>query len=263
MRLAAAYPYGRNAIVMAEFTPFSSAEMAQMIEQLTTLYDLEVNNREAERKQVAAYLNDTVVQTLSALHIHFSLLHTASEAQMRHELVNTLPLMVDLITGLTDLARQLRPLELDTVGLHEALQLAAEEFTLPAHHTISYAGSPEPPLPARVTTAFYRLAREVLQGVQKNTQATEVFLQLQARHQGICLTIQSNALLFDVEQPVDSAAAPGLDLLGLMVRFKQLNGRLMLHDQPGGSKVVTAVWPWFDAPPQDAPGSNPFQCEPG
>ncbi|MBK8901620.1 MAG: hypothetical protein IPM53_10590 [Anaerolineaceae bacterium] len=240
---------------MTELTPFPNAEATQTIKQLMALYHHEVSSREAERKRVAAYLNDTAVQTLSALHIHFSLLHTAPEAQMRRDLANALPLLVDLMAGLTDLARQLRPLELDTLGLHEALQLAAEEFL--GTHIIRYQGAKVPHLPTEVATAFYQLAQESLRRVQNEAQPAEVFMRLQAENAGVRLTIQELNMDMPTNQPDDLAAALEPGLLGLMVRFQQLNGRVTLHTTPNQQTTITAVWPLLAQTLHDSPGRNP------
>ena len=234
--------------------------MPQDMAQLKTLYYLAVNDREVERKQVAAYLNDTAVQALSALHIHFSLLPTTPNAQLRREVAQALPLLVELIAGLTHLARELRPLELDSFGLHEALQLAAESFTRPGLLTVRYEGSSVPGLPSAVATALYRLAQAALLAMQNHSQASEGLLRLIAENRGVCLTIHHNG---EAQGSSGCAARPGSELLGLMVHFEQLNGRITHQFQPGVGTTITAVWPWSDAALQDSPGCDPVQDQPG
>lgn len=229
------------AIVMTNLNTFPAAETPQVIEQLMALYQDEVNKREAERQHVAAFLNDTAVQTLSALHIQLSLLPTAPEAQLRRDLANALPLLADLMSTLHNLTRELRPVELDTLKLQDILQLAVETFTQPDRLRITYEGAPAPDLPVEVTTAFYRLAQEVLSKVQEDEQATEVLIRLQTTNGRIHLTIQDNG------GTMDDDATPELGLLGLMVRFARFNGRLTLHSQADAGTVVTAVWPWTES----------------
>lgn len=238
---------------MVNFSTFSSAETPQVIQQLQTLYHLAIIDQERERQQVAAYLNDTAVQTLSALYIDLSLLLSAPDAELRHELAEALPLLADLMTGLTNLARELRPLELDSFGLHEALQLAAETFSQPGRLTVRYEGSSVPELPQTIVTALFRLSQAWLLALQSSSQATEGVLQLHALNQGVCLIIQDNGNL----------AEPALDLLGQMVHFEQLNGCITHQVQPGIGTTITAVWPWPNESLQNSPGCNPVQNKPG
>lgn len=239
-------------------TTFPSAASSPLIEQLMTLYHHEVNHREAERKQIASYLNDTAVQTLSALHIHFSLLHTAPEAQMRRDLANTLPLIVDLMADLARLARQLRPLELDTIGLHEALQLAVEEFATP--QAIRYEGSSTAPLPTEVTTAFYQLVQEWLKSAQPHSQTADISMQLATEGTAVRLTIEDHTAGLPA---LPRGELDTLQLLGHQVRFQRLKGQVTQYTLPNGGTAITAVWPWLEPASQNTSGGNPVQHEPG
>jgi len=237
----------------SNFSTLSAAEAPQVIAQLKAVYHLAVLEQEAERQQVAAYLNDTAVQTLSALHIHFSLLHTTPDAQLRRELDQALPLLANLITGLTQLARVLRPLELDSFSLHEALQLAVESFSQTGKRVVWYEGHSVPDLPRDVATALYRLALATLLSQHNNSQATEGWLQLHTTHNGVCLIIQDNG----------TTAEPAPEILGLTIHFEQLNGRITHQVEPGIGTTITAVWPGPDAASQNPSGGNPVQNEPG
>lgn len=235
---------------------FPAANTPQAIEQLKTLYQHEVNKQEAERKAIAIYLSDTAVQTLSALHIQFSLLHTAPEAHLRQDVASAVPLLDDLIRTLNSLARQLWPIELDTLNLQDVLQMAVETFTHPGRLNITYEGTPAPELPIEVTIAFYRLAQEVLGKIQADSAATEVHIQLQSDGQSVSLMIHDNgAVAYD--------QMPGFGLAGLMVRFEQLNGRLTLHAPPNNGTKLTAVWPWPGTSSQNSPGRDPVQDQSG
>ncbi len=77
--------------------------------------------------------------------------------------------------------------------------------------------------------------------MQEDEQATDVLIRLQTNNGRIRLTIQDNG------GAMADDATPELGLLGLMVRFARLNGRLTLQSQAGTGTVVTAVWPWTEA----------------
>lgn len=236
----------------SNFSTFSAAEAPQVIAHLKTLYHLAVSEREAERQQVAVYLNDTAVQTLSALHIHFARLCTTSDGQLRRELDLALPLLADLITGLTQLARALRPLELDSFGLHEALQMAVESGSQ-AGLAVRYEGHSVPNLPSVVATALYRLALAAVLSRHSDSQSSEGRLQLHATPDGVCLIMQNNG----------AAPGPTPEIWGQIIHFEQLNGRITHHFNPGIGTTITAVWPWPDAASQNPPGCNPVPNEPG
>lgn len=230
--------------VMVNISTFSSAETPQLIQQLQTLYHLAITDREKERQHVASYLNDTAVQTLSALHIQLSLLPTVPDAQLRPELAEALPLLTELMTGLTNLARELRPLELDSFGLHEALQMAVESGSQ-AGLAVRYEGHSVPNLPGVVTTALYRLALAALLSRHNDSQSSERRLQLHATPDGVCLIMQNNG----------AAPGPTPEIWGQIIHFEQLNGRITHHFNPGIGTTITAVWPGTAS--QNPPGCHP------
>ena len=239
---------------MANFLNVPWAEMPEAVEKLMTLYQFEVNNHEDERQKVATYLNDAVTQTLSALYIQLSLWRTAPEAQIRREITNAMPLLVDLMSGLNNLARELRPLELDLLGLHDTIILMAELFTIPGQLTITYDGTPTPELPKEVSTAFFRLVQEVIICLQKQG-AAEVLLHLRTEGDGVRLIIRDNG-------KITPDFVQEHSLFGLKVRFKQLNGRLTVDTQSNEGTTITAVWPRSEAASQNPPGRDPVQDEP-
>lgn len=223
--------------IMANDKSLPLTEETQFIQQLKALHHHAITVRDSERKHISSYINDTVVQTLSALQIQLNLLQTAVEQPLSNQLTEPLSMIADLVDGLTGLARQLRPLELETVGLNEAIQLASEDFAQKTKITVNFSGEPLLAVPEAVATAFYRLAQEALETIDRQAQATNVWIMLQCVGTAVHLTIKDNG------QGLEPEAEPGLGLLGLMVYFQQLNGRITTHSEKERGTTVTGVWP--------------------
>jgi signal transduction histidine kinase len=208
---------------------------------LQLLHTRLIADQEGERLRLAAYLNDTAVQILLALHIRLSMHVNEPPQSAQSQWAEMLDMIIELAGGLALTAKQLRPLELDTLGLHEVLQQACQELT---ELSVYYEGIELPRLPEAMTLCFYRLAQEALANVLRHAQATKVWVKLQADRGFISLTVKDDGIGFgqhsQIDHPVD---APGLGLFNLMVRFQQLNGRLTIHSIPGQGTVVTAVLP--------------------
>lgn len=217
---------------------------ANLEEHFQLLYVQAVDAHETEQNQIAAYLNDTVVQTLSALHIQLSLLSHQSPETMASHLADALVSIVDLVDDVTQMSRSLHPLELDIAGLDSALQQASEEFSKLAGVMVHFQSTELPPLSAASRLAFYRCLQEGFTNILKHAQAIEVWVSLAGDETAVHLTIQDNGQGFAAAEEITTLHdAPGLGLLALMVRFRRLNGRLAIQSTVGEGTLVTAVLP--------------------
>ena len=228
----------------AETNMHLSNDAASYTQRLQKLYMKSVCSNEAERQQFADYLNDTSIQSLSALHIQLSMQANVSPLDWQDQIMNSLAIVVDLIEGLTMITRGLRPLELYTLGLPSALQQTSEEFSKLARIPVTFEKSDIPPLSDKVTITLYRFAQEALTNILKHAQATEVWVRLFTDETAVYLTIQDNGCGFHSKgQITDPIDAPGLGLLGIMLRIQALSGQVIIDSLPREGTIVTAQIP--------------------
>lgn len=216
----------------------------QVINQLKSLHKQMMSKQESERHQISTYINDTAIQSLSALHIQLSLFFTKLPSLTQEELTEALALIVDLIEGLRLVARQLRPFELNTLGLNESIKQLCEEYRQETQLNICYDGIDIPILDETTIVAFFRLAQEALANVIQHSHATQVWVVLQSDGNSVSLKIEDNGRGFEGEREIDEPVnAPGLVLFGLMIWFENMNGRILIHSNPGVGTTVTGILP--------------------
>ena len=216
----------------------------KFIQQLQSMNLRLMANRTSERKYVSSFLADTVVQSLSALHIQLSLLSSMSQEEHQKQLTESLALITALVEEATIFARQQWPHELETLPLNDILQDVGQGFSQLNQIPVHYQADDFSFLPEETTLAFYRFTQEVLQNVVKHARATQVWINLHAEENSLYLSIKDNGQGFaDESQITELADAPGLGLLELMLYFEQLDGRIMIHTKKGEGTTITAVLP--------------------
>ena len=217
----------------------------KLIQQLQLLHDHVITTYEAERRLLSSYLHDTVIQVLSAVHIQLSTLALDFPDLAQSELPDSLDMIVELVEGLLGAVRSLRPLELDLLDLNDVLKQASEEFSRLTGISVEYVASEIPhSLPEAEAVAFYRLVQEQFVNVLKHAKATRIWVTMEARDDSLVLTIKDDGRGFDSGGKIDDfARAPGLGLLGLMVRFQQLDGRVSIHSANGQGTTVIGYLP--------------------
>jgi two-component system NarL family sensor kinase len=217
-------------------------------EQLTRLLGHLLIKQEAERQHLATTLYDTIIQSLLALQVRLSVLEdellVEPDEKVQTALANSLPLITDLVERLREMARELRPIELGTVGLDAALQQASEEFSSSTQIAVVYEGEEELTISEIKAAVLYRLAEEVFDNIRKHAQATKVRVTLGSDVRSVWLEIEDNGKGFlNGGQIIDAVEAPGLGLFGFMMYFQQLNGRITIQSQLKQGTNVTAVLP--------------------
>lgn len=218
---------------------------ARLVEKFKQVYGRFLHDQEQERHQFATIINDSTIQSLIALHIQLSTMLSHPTETTQAELADTLSQIVNLAEELRSMARTLRPLELDTVGLRAALEQLCAEFADETRIAIIFDGTELPFLPETVTLAFYRLAQEALINACKHAQTTLVRMSLTFDETVITLEISDDGQGFSADGPIENPIdAPGPRLFGLMARFEQINGRLCIHTQPDQGTTLTAQVPW-------------------
>lgn len=156
-----------------------------------------INAQEQERQRVARDLHDSVNQLLSTAKYRLSSLG----AQQRHkagardlQMVRT---VIEKALGeVRSISRNLRPSELDDLGLVAALRSLIREFRERSGINAAFSHeSPECPMqiPKEVELTIYRIAQEALNNVEKHSKASRVAMNLGCpRNAQVVLVVRDN-----------------------------------------------------------------------
>lgn len=215
--------------------------------QLRHLAQEVVNAQEDERQRLSYELHDEVGQTLTALKLSLELLSgdLPEDCGFLEQKINkAIDLTVLLTQRLRTLARNLRPLALDVVGLNDALEDHCFEFAERVRLEIVYNGQDVAEASEQVKLFLYRCVQESLNNVAKHAKANQVIVTLEKLQDTIQLSVQDDGVGFDVDAvTARTHRVQGIGLLGLQERLEMLGGTLEIISQIGRGTTLIVNLP--------------------
>lgn len=194
---------------------------------------------ERERKQMVSFLNDTIIQSLTALHIQLSSFNTPSDRNEEQKvLADALEMTLDLVEDVSRYARKLRPIELDIIGLDSAIKQASEEFERLTGIDVIYERSDLPTISEEKIITFFRLVQTAFETINARSRAAVVMVSLKTDGKKIALTIMED---FDKTLSLDSKQDVAFDTIA--EQFQQLGGFLQIQPPTKQGLCITAVLP--------------------
>lgn len=214
------------------------AHNRELARQLITL-------QENERLALARELHDELGQSCSAIRVEMACIRRSVAQQAEHERAGVLAAAAradaaaqGLYEGVRRLLRQLRPADLDALGLVAALRnlcgAFGERSGLPCIFTTE-GPADEATLPDDISIALYRVAQEALSNVLRHAAAaSHVRMVLTLADAGeVQLIVSDDGRGFDLH-----ADTHGLGLLGAGERAAALGGTLRVSGGPGAGTTL-------------------------
>lgn len=208
--------------------------------------------REAERREIACELHDTVIQPLAALTMSF-------ESLRQQSLTPTLtPGMIEAyVSAWKDLAQEaLDSLRCTLAGLHAypsaqlALPDALRRYLAPQVRSrglrmLLEARDWPPDLPVDLTSSLYLVVREALTNVEKHAHASEASILLEADRTELRIFLADNGVGYcpeEVAQRSTGRSGHGVGLGSMRDRIRKLGGHCDIATAPGqGVRVELTV----------------------
>ena len=197
--------------------------------------------QEAERKRIAAELHDGVGQNLLLIKNLAQQVQLSGLAGPVQEQIDTINHLAGLcIADVRQISRDLRPYQLDHLGLKRALEAMLEYAAQasPAEFTSKF----EPVDDLFATDAamnLYRIVQESLNNILKHSRARQVDIRLERDVHEVQLRIQDDGVGF---LPGRADEKKGLGLRNIAERVRMLGGKLNIASAPGqGTRIEVAV----------------------
>jgi PAS domain S-box-containing protein len=218
----------------------SMDELRRSEQRLRRLARHQAQIREDERRRLGFDLHDGVCQELIGVAI---MIHSVRErlglagrpgAEVLDRAVGYLTTVVE---HLRLLARELRPMLLQDLGLADSLTSLAAGMTSEAQHVTVRLATPIPRLEDDVELAVYRIAQEALTNAVRHSDARTIAAMLTCDDGALHLEVRDDGRGFD---PVTSDA---LGLTGMRERAAALGGRLVIDSSAGRGTVITLACP--------------------
>jgi PAS domain S-box-containing protein len=209
--------------------------------------------QESERQRVARELHDSVNQVIAAAKMRVR--RVAERAPLspvaRELLTRCDELLVRALEENRRIAHDLRPADLDTLGLAEACRNLCRQFQTRTNLVVKtrlarFARR----CPPATELNFFRIVQEALNNVEKHARARTVRLRIAAQRGGLLLTIQDDGRGFD-PQAVKPASrkGKGVGLANMRERATVLGGTCEVQSVPNHGTAITVRVPCQDHPP--------------
>lgn len=202
--------------------------------------------QETERRQIARELHDEIGQCLTALKINLEgLQRTARDPAVVSRVAESVELSAHTLDQVRRLSVDLRPSQLDDLGLEPAVrsvldrQASTGNFT--AHYESDLNGAV---LSGQVETACFRVCQEALTNIIKHAGAQHVWVRIELSGKKLQLRVRDDGSGFDPESGKRRAlAGESFGLLGMQERATLAGGQLQINSAPGQGTEVRAWFP--------------------
>jgi PAS domain S-box-containing protein len=200
--------------------------------------------QESERRRVSRELHDSVNQILASVKFRIESLEEQlpgryktiqSEARKTRLLVNK------VMSEIRRISRNLRPPELDDLGLRSAVRSLADEFNERTNiATVINDGWPKKELSPEVKLTLYRIIQESLTNIEKHARAKRVQISCAETENEIICTIEDNGLGIRTDKPGKTTIKEGgLGFLHMHERLSFIGGTLEISSLPRRGTIVT------------------------
>lgn len=221
-------------------------EQAQV--QVHNLSQQLINAQEAERKRISRELHDTVAQDLTSLKIFYDTLFddqpTLPET-VQKKMANLSAVLKRSIASVRNLAYDLRPPELDDVGLIETLDSLCQDFSSSSGVPIEFetTGMAAVNLDFHQQINLYRLVQEALNNIRKHASAGKVVIKMVAAYPYIIMRIEDDGNGFFLHTKLGAHKnEKHMGLRSMMERAKLLKGKMNIQSSPGdGTRIMIKI----------------------
>jgi two-component system sensor histidine kinase UhpB len=214
---------------------------------LAELLDQVVGAQEAERQRIARELHDATGQSLTAIALGLRGVETVLESNppVAVEQVRELrSFSTDALGELRQIIADLRPSQLDDLGLVPALQWYVQEFEKRyAVRTEFVVEGTRSRLPPEYETVLFRITQEALSNVARHADASHASVGLVINQAQVGMTIRDDGRGFDLEKTLRSDRRAGWGLLGIQERTLLLGGRYEIDSKPGRGTYIRVTVP--------------------
>jgi signal transduction histidine kinase len=198
--------------------------------------------QDEERRRVAAELHDGLGQNLAIIknRAMIGLRDQTDHGRAREQLEEIAATATASIAEVREIAHNLRPYELDRLGLATAIESMIERVS--DSTTIKLSANLERIeglLSPEAETSVYRIVQEGLNNVIKHSKATAAQIDIKRTGNQLAISVHDNGA--GISAPVTGAngnQANGFGLVGIAERVRVLGGSLVVDSQPARGTAI-------------------------
>jgi signal transduction histidine kinase/ligand-binding sensor domain-containing protein len=228
----AVFLYRRRVSMLKRATAAQEAFSRQLIE-----------SQENERKRIAAELHDSLGQSLSIIanRANFALSKCEDPGRVLDQVVDISATASDAIREVREIAYNLRPVELDRLGLTKALRAMLKKIsTSTGINILGDIDDIDTVFSSESEINLYRIVQESINNIVKHSGATEAAVEIKRLPAAVSIAIRDNGKGFQpaAGSPVDGRPA-GFGLMGIAERARMLGGKQVIQSTPGQGTTIS------------------------
>jgi signal transduction histidine kinase len=230
---------------------YQISERKRSAEARSRLLEQVMAAQEEERRRIARDLHDEIGQSLTSLLVGLRNLGAAPTPEAAGAQAEDLrAVAAATLDEVRRLARGLRPMALDDLGLPAALERHVADFAQ-AHGLAVRLDTPglgESRLPEAVETGLYRIVQEALTNVGKHAAACNVRVVVERQPGGVQALVEDDGRGFDADPRQPPGDGLHLGLSGMYERAALLGGTVGVSSRRGGGTRVVVRIPLAEGP---------------
>jgi signal transduction histidine kinase len=222
-------------------------ERTRLIRELRRVSELVIDAQEAERRRIARELHDGVNQILSSAAFRIGMVEPqvpAEAAEARAELSRVKALLTRGIDEIHRISEDLRPSELDALGLVPAIRSLCREFQRKTRLSLRFQCDAHPRrLSGAVELTVYRIVQESLTNIEKHAGATRADVRLNWNEHQLDLGVEDNGCgIGGLAEWNRSSRKSGMGLLNMRERTAFLGGQFSIQSNEGvGTRIAVRI----------------------
>ena len=198
--------------------------------------------QETERQHLARELHDEIGQLLTSLRLLLKPEGEESPSAVKTRFERSRAMVDDLLGKVRELSFDLRPADLDQLGLLPALLALFERYTAQTGVVVNFKHQGvERRFSSQVETGAYRIVQEALTNAARHAGVAAVTVRVWTDADKLNLQIEDRGCGFDPEVVVKAPRSSGL--IGMQERMMLLGGRMTIESSPGSGTAITGELP--------------------
>lgn len=208
-----------------------------------------IASQEGERKRIAGELHDSLGQHLLIITNRAALgkgFARDGDAQVLEQLDEINQSALQAIGEVRTIAQNLRPINLDRLGLTAAIEEMVEKASGAAGVDFSAdVGAVDGVLPSDSQIVVYRIIQESINNILKHSGATRAFVEVWCDNGTLRIAVRDNGRGFTewAQEAIGPANGSGLGLVGIAERVRMLGGAHAIVSTPEQGTTVTVEIP--------------------
>ena len=228
----------------------AEAETRRLNGELLQLIRHTEEERDEEKRALSRDIHDQLGQELTALKLGMYMVQRGLSADegpdiqgLHGRLDQLIELNSSVIHQVRHLARSLRPVVLDQVGLSAGLETLVRDFNKAGGTFCGVHMDPLPELQDAMRTDLFRIVQEALTNIRRHANANLAYVRLFSSGDALRLEIGDDGQGMHLHETATDATSMGIGMIGMRERVRNHGGEIRVQSTPGSGTAIEVTLP--------------------